>query len=322
MRQILHIAQRGFAVGIVTYVLLPAAASAQCIELRNPADLFAHAAVVFQGRVIKKEPTGITGDHVIVEFATLRVDRMWKGEAADYLRVGADEGFILNDDYLVFAAGAPLTTTLPCRWTEPLNRSSAKLDWLSRNTEPFELVRQMADLPAAMRATVQSDGRPFPDQQKRDAIYVRLRTLGDSAVPALRQGLGDPDVRIRRNVALYLGFEAGNYAKHAPAGLDVKPFRKQLIDALGDSDQRVMELAGQAVAFLGPDGKDAVPVLIDMLSDSREGIRNSACIGLSGIGPAAAGALPALRRALTDPSKDVRGFAQRAIEHITGPAGR
>jgi hypothetical protein len=307
---------RLLSAALLVLSIWPFPASAQCVMWANPADLFAHADAVFQGRVIKKEPTGARGDHMTVEFATLRVDRMWKGKPANYLRVGADEGFILNDDYLVFAGGTPLTTTLLCRWTEPANRSSAKLAWLESNTDATALVQQMADLPAALAPTVRSNGEPFPAEQQREAIYVRLRTLGDSAIPALQRGLGDPDVRIRRSVALYLGWEAGNYAKHAPAGLDLKPFRKQLVDALGDSDQRVQELAAQAVAFLGADGQDAVPVLIDMLSDSPEGIRNSACIGLAGIGPAAAAALPALRTALTDPSNDVRRFAQRAIDRI------
>ena len=126
----------------------------------------------------------------------------------------------------------------------------------------------------------------------------------------------DTDVQIRRNVALYLGEEGGNYAKRAPAPFDLRPFLPQLVKALRDQDQRVKELAAQALQHIGPVAAIAVPDLIRLLEDAAEGLRNSACIGLAGIGPAAHEALPALRRALADRSNDVRRFAQRAIDRI------
>jgi HEAT repeat protein len=180
-----------------------------------------------------------------------------------------------------------------------------------------ELVRQLGQFPAAIDPRIQSNtGQRMPVEQQREAIYVRLRAFGASAVTALQRGMADPDVQIRRNVALYLGVEGGNYAKHAPEPLDLKPFLSHLARALHDDDERVKALSAQALEHVGPDAVIAVPDLIRLLEDPQEGLRNSACIGLAGIGPAARDALPALHRALTDPSVDVRRFAQRAIERI------
>jgi HEAT repeat protein len=179
-------------------------------------------------------------------------------------------------------------------------------------SDPAELVRQLGQFRAAI-----SPGRPGPVEQRRAALYIRLRTLGASAIPALRLGLADSDVQIKRNVALYLSWEGANYAKHAPEPLDLKPFLPQLVVALRDEDERVKELAAQTIAHIGSPAVIAVPDLLRMLESPSEGLRNSACIGLAGIGPPATEALPALRRALSDPSIDVRRFAQRAIDRIT-----
>jgi HEAT repeat protein len=185
------------------------------------------------------------------------------------------------------------------------------------------LVRQLAEFPAAIDARVRSDtGLRLPAEQQREAIYLKLRALAELAVPALQRGLADENVQVRRNVALYLGFEGGNYAKHAATPLDLKPFLPQLVLALRDQDERVKELAAQAVEHVGPDAVVAVPDLLRLLEEPVEGLRNSACIGLAGIGPTAREALPALRRALSDPSNDVRRFAQRAIDKITQKLGR
>ena len=48
------------------------------------------------------------------------------------MRVGADRLFEMNKKYLVFAAGKPLGTSIQCRWTEPVDRAKAKLDWLAK----------------------------------------------------------------------------------------------------------------------------------------------------------------------------------------------
>lgn len=187
-------------------------------------------------------------------------------------------------------------------------------------TEATGLVRQLGTFQAELDHRVDSrTGQLSPVEQRREAIYVKLRMLGEAAVPALQHGLTGSDVQIRRNVALYLVFEGGNYGKHADAALNVTSFLPQLTLALRDEDERVSALSAQALAHVGADAAGAVPDLVRLLKDGREGVRNSACIGLAGIGPAARDALPALRLTLADPSSDVRRFARRAIEKIDLP---
>jgi HEAT repeat protein len=184
-------------------------------------------------------------------------------------------------------------------------------------SEATALVGRLGQFQAEIDGRTQGrTGQRMPVEQRREAIYVRLRILGGGAIPALRQGLTAPNVQVRRNVALYLAFEGGNYAKHADAALDVTPFVPQLVVALRDEDERVIALAAQALAHAGSNAAIAVADLVRPLEHGGEGLRNSACIGLAGIGPAARQALPVLRRALDDPSHDVRRFAQRAIDKI------
>ena len=151
----------------------------------------------------------------------------------------------------------------------------------SVEAEAAQLVTRLGEFDASISAFL----RRAPNEVIREAIYARLREMGALAISALHNGRGDSDVQVRRNVALYLTWEGGNYSKHAAGPLDLKPFVTQLITALQDPDDRVRELSAQAIAHLGSDGAVAVP---------------------------------ALRRALSDPSSDVRKFAQIAIDKITG----
>ena len=181
-----------------------------------------------------------------------------------------------------------------------------------------DLVQQLRDFPASFPAGVRSDGTVAPLEERRRAVYVQLRTLGSEALPALARGLSDADVRIRRNVALFLGVAAGGWSEFSRPKLDIEPVLPALIPAVADTDPRVRQLAAQAIGAIGPAGVSAVPSLVRLLADSDEGSRNSACIALRGIGPPAKEALEPLRKALSDPSADVRQFAQRAIQSIEG----
>jgi HEAT repeat protein len=182
-----------------------------------------------------------------------------------------------------------------------------------------ELVRQLREFPASLPAAGRSDGSVDPVEERRRRVYAQLRKLGAEALPALASGLGDPDVQVRRNVALFLNVTSGSWSDSSQPRLDIQACLPALIAALQDRDARVRGLAAQAIGEIGPNAARAVPALITLLTDSEEGSRNSACIGLTGIGPAAKAALPALRIALSDPSADVRRFAQRAIDKIDVP---
>jgi tetratricopeptide (TPR) repeat protein len=179
-----------------------------------------------------------------------------------------------------------------------------------------ELVAELGQFSAALPAAVPSNGVPDPKEELRRSIYDRLWTLGAEAVPALNRGLADPNVQIRRNVALYLSVAAGGWYEPSRPRLDIHPHLVALTAALVDADTRVIQLAAQAVGLGGSAASPAVPALIPLLASSDEGSRNSACIGLTGIGTGAREALPALRKALADSSADVRRFAQRAIDAI------
>jgi len=185
--------------------------------------------------------------------------------------------------------------------------------------DPEQLVQQLRELPASLGPEISSNGSIIPQEAQRRSLYAQLRELGAGAMPALAQGLTDPNVQVRRNVALFLGAAAGDWYDAAQPRLDITACLPALIVALKDSDARVRELAAQAIGEIGPRAAPAVPSLIALLAYPDEGSRNTACIGLAGIGPGAKAALPALQRALTDPSIDVRRFAQQAIDEIEAP---
>jgi HEAT repeat protein len=200
---------------------------------------------------------------------------------------------------------AVILFTIACAQSDAQNTQSAD-----------DLVRELRQFQAALQGIARSDGSKDPVEERRHAIYDRLWTLGSEAIPALNRGLADPDVRIRRNVALFLFVAGDTWSDSSRPRLDIRPCLKPLITALSDTDDRVRQLAAQAVGAIGADAAPAVPALITLLSSADEGSRNTALIGLRRIGPAAREALPAIRQALNDPSADVRRFAQSAISAI------
>jgi HEAT repeat protein len=175
-----------------------------------------------------------------------------------------------------------------------------------------ELVQSLREFPAG----IPGGGRPEPIERRRVETYDKLWSLGPAALPALCRGLGDPDVQVRRNAALFLNVAGGDWYDRQRTRLTITDCAVALVRALDDSDGRVRELSAQSVPILGAASTSAVPALIRMLSSASEGDRNTACIALGGIGPRAAAALPALKKALGDSSADVRSFAKRAIERI------
>jgi HEAT repeat protein len=179
-----------------------------------------------------------------------------------------------------------------------------------------QLVRQLREFRAGLPGVAPSTGVPDPIEERRRQIYTELRDLGAGALPAIIRGLADPDVQLRRNVALFLGVAAGGWFDVSRPKMNIQDALPALITSLDDGDDRVRELVAQAISEIGPSAAPAVPALVTLLSNSSEGSRNTACIGLAGIGPAAKAALPALRNALSDPSTTVRRFAQRAIDRI------
>jgi hypothetical protein len=179
---------------------------------------------------------------------------------------------------------------------------------------PEALLQQLRDLPTPLPAgAMASDG-----ERSRRSIYEELLDWGAKSIPSLVVGLKDPDVRLRRNVALAFSVLSGGWWRFecGPATLDIRPALPALVAAFGDSDPDVRAWAAQAVGGIGANAADAVPGLTELLKNDDEGSRNSACIALGQIGPAANAALPPLRVALSDKSQDVHRFAARAIQRI------
>jgi hypothetical protein len=118
----------------------------QCIEYNKPEELFAASEAVFAGTVQRTRATGAQGEHVTVQVATLRVDRSWKGTPMPEIDVGVDAPLQQGRSYLVFASDQPLQTTTLCRWTEPLEHATTKLEWLARRMQIDHLVYGTTDL--------------------------------------------------------------------------------------------------------------------------------------------------------------------------------
>jgi hypothetical protein len=118
---------------VVALNTLPAVASAQCVTFDKPEEFFARSEVVFRGTVVATKATGAQGDHQIVDIATFMVKESWKGNPAREVQVRADQPFEKSKEYVVFAGGTPFSTSIECRWTEPIERAKAKLDWLRKN---------------------------------------------------------------------------------------------------------------------------------------------------------------------------------------------
>lgn len=181
---------------------------------------------------------------------------------------------------------------------------------------PEALVQQLRDLPTPLPSGMKA---VFSDaEKKRRSIYEELLDWGGKSIPSLVAALSDPDVRLRRNVALAFGVLSGGWWQFecGPAKLDIRPALPALATAFRDPDSSVRAWTAQAVGNMGANARDAVPALIGLLESADAGSAMSACGALAHIGPAARAALPALRGALSDQSPDVRRCAKGAIERI------
>ena len=157
---------RPAALLVLSHLAVPRLLCAQCVLSRPIAMLICSRTPMpsLKDASSRRNRRGARGDHMTVEFATLRrgphVDM---GRPADYLRVGADDRTsVLNDDYLVLRGGTPLTTTLLCR----LDASRQQIDARSSRRSKAAPTRPrwcstMADLLAAhARPPVRSNGAP------------------------------------------------------------------------------------------------------------------------------------------------------------------
>jgi HEAT repeat protein len=184
--------------------------------------------------------------------------------------------------------------------------------------EAAALVAELRVIPTPLPpgGRTRSDGSVDPAEERREAVYKRLRELGPHGAVALESALRDREIGMRRGAALALLAVSATWWDRWQPPLDLRVSLPGLITALDDPDDSVRGWVAQAIGNIGADAAPAVPALIALLSNEGAASRNSACIALRDIGSAAKDALPALRTALNGPGADVRDLAQRAIEKI------
>jgi hypothetical protein len=104
----------------------------QCVIFEKPEELFALSDAVFVGTVRAVEPTMVRGEHLDHNFATLRAEKVWKGQVSIEVRVDSDVPFEVGKKYVVSAGGKPLSTSIKCLAAQPVDRAKRKMEWLSR----------------------------------------------------------------------------------------------------------------------------------------------------------------------------------------------
>ena len=137
----------------------------------------------------------------------------------------------------------------------------------------------------------------------RQTIARALEQIGDAAVPALIEVLGDQRPEVRQGAAKLLE-QIGDAA--VPA----------LIKALDDQRSEVRQAVAGALERIGDVA--AVPALIKALDDQRSEVRQAVAGALERIGDVAA--VPALIKALNDQQPTVRRGAAEALGRIGDPA--
>ena len=144
---------------------------------------------------------------------------------------------------------------------------------------------------------------------RRMAAYA-LAAVGAPAVPALSEALQHTEDTVRVEAAYALAQIGTAAALAIPA----------LMERTQDSCVEVRRYLAEAFGGLGATAASAVPVLCDMLaSDDDEHARFEAALALAQIGPDASDAVPVLARAFSDENRYVRDNAVLALKHIDTP---
>lgn len=118
-------------VALLTLGPRPTVEARQCVMFRETDELFRINDVVFTGTVLSNTPVPGPEDGV-QNIGVLRADQFWKGTPVKEIRVGSDLPFKVGERYVVFAGGEPLSTTIACEATQPLDKATKKRLWLSR----------------------------------------------------------------------------------------------------------------------------------------------------------------------------------------------
>ena len=104
---------------------------------------------------------------------------------------------------------------------------------------------------------------------------VEWRRASEEAVPNLLSILADPDVLLRANAAITLGFLGEQSGLVVPA----------LVNALGDAEPRVTQSAAKALGRFENQARSAVPELLRVSAGNDDGLRKAALSALRQIAP-------------------------------------
>lgn len=167
---------------------------------------------------------------------------------------------------------------------------------------------------AAVRAIIELksssaliDAFRSPDPEVRKAILegcAELNTPTSAIDATLREGLKDPDRRVRLQALSYL----------ATKGRDGLAFAKGVLPLLSDTSAEIRARAATLLGYYRANATFAVNDLQKLLHDDDVNVISAAVDTLGWIGPAAAESVPALISLLT--TKDVSPHAKRALHQI------
>jgi HEAT repeat protein len=146
--------------------------------------------------------------------------------------------------------------------------------------------------------------KALKDAQVRVEASGALTRMGDSAVPALIEALGDRSMGARRRASWALS-QMG--AAAVPA----------LVKALEDRNVRIRQEAAVALGMIGPEAKDAVDALAGRLKDEDRWVRQYAAEAIGAIGHATETAAEALRDLRAEDAR-CRFAAEQALKQIGG----
>ena len=178
--------RRGLFVALLVVAWVPSTSLAQCVIFDKPDELYGLSDVVFRGKAVAQQPTGIEGSHVTVAIATFQVDQVWKGHPGRQVAVGTDVPFEIGKEYLVFAGGKPLATSSLCRGAELLDHAKGKLDWLSKNVRlPQELIEITTTAHRRSHETSHWYRRHFFQGQGRSSFAGVVQAAPGSRCPTL-----------------------------------------------------------------------------------------------------------------------------------------
>ena len=289
-------------------------------EPRPPVeDCLDKAAAIFAGTFLRSKdpiplsapvpPTGLVFDYVF------RTERVWKGRAADTLRVrsyrdveGCGSEFIGGEVYLVFAYDRDGVL-----WTDDCTRTNRAL---SSTADLYRLGKP--------KWTSGSDAVPYitldsliadfknPDWGTRYRAMDVAATLGEGygrTGPALAEIMKSGAKMDRMRAAQEL----------ARMGPGAAPSVPTLIDVLDDPDLSLVMMTAVCLGRIGPGAESAIPALIRLADTGRDAaVRTSVVRVLPQIAPGDPAVRAALERAVHDSEPQVRNVAEQALKELPG----